>query len=88
LLEDEALRTRFAELTDEAVDRWTRYRERLAFSFKDPQPEALDVANSTACWAARPGSTSGMCACAVSAPARCAAGREHGARSAICCSGC
>jgi hypothetical protein len=45
LLEDEALRTRFAELTDEAVDRMDALLENvLAFArLKDPQPEALDV---------------------------------------------
>jgi signal transduction histidine kinase len=45
LLEDEALRTRFAELTDEAVDRMDALLENvLAFArLKPPQPEALDV---------------------------------------------
>jgi signal transduction histidine kinase len=45
LLEDEALRTRFAELTDEAVDRMDALLENvLAFArLKEPQPEALDV---------------------------------------------
>jgi polar amino acid transport system substrate-binding protein len=45
LLEDEALRTRFAELTDEAVDRMDALLENvLAFArLKTPQPETLDV---------------------------------------------
>lgn len=46
LLEDEALRTRFAELTDDAVDRMDGLLENvLAFArLRAPRPEALDVA--------------------------------------------
>jgi polar amino acid transport system substrate-binding protein len=45
LLEDETLRTRFAELTDEAVDRMDALLENvLAFArLKTPQPETLDI---------------------------------------------
>jgi signal transduction histidine kinase len=45
LLEDEALRTRFAELTDEAVDRMDALLENvLTFArLKTPRPETLDL---------------------------------------------
>lgn len=82
LLEDEALRTRFAELTDDAVDRMDALLENvLAFArLQPPQPEALDVGSVLDGVLSELSSTLGardLRVRRVGGGAQCAADREH-----------